>query len=462
MPVARRRSDPLLSRAAWTAYAVAQLPLQRRLPFRSAQSLARRQAQRVRAAVAFAYAHVPYYRETMDRLGLTPEAFRGAADLALLPIVEREQLQRDPERFLSRALPRERYVQLATDGSTGSPVIVQHDPFALFQGVGHYERAAAIAWRLAGRPLVLRRVLVGYPTGVVARTSASVRERSVVSPALRYRDLRLTMADPLSDNAERLLAFAPHEVRGYGSYLEELFTHVHRLGTTSGLPRALVYVGDSMSEAARKMIGQELGISVLSEYGAGEAHHMGFECEIHSGLHLNEDLYPARVVDADGNELPPGHVGEIAVSNLVNRGTVLLNYRIGDVVRRLDHSCPCGRTLPLISFPLGRTDEWCTSASGELIHGQEIRGLLLADDAFLIDFQVVQESPQEFSIAVTTRDGCDQEGFRAGVEQRFAERFGRGTRTRVSFVESLERTRGGKVRTVISRVGVPSPPRAVV
>jgi phenylacetate-CoA ligase len=396
----------------------------------------------------------------MDRLGLTVDAFRTAADLSRLPIVERDHVQRDPERFLSTTLPRDRYVQLATEGSTGAPVLVLHDPFALFQGVAHYERGAAVAWRLAGRRLVLRRALVGLPTGTTARTRGAVRGRSIGPAGLRYRDISLSMADPLPDNAQRLLDFAPDEVRGYGSYLEELFIHIRRSGRTTGLPRVIVFGDDSMSAPARRMITEELGVPVLSEYGAGEAHHVGFECEEHKGLHVNDDIYPTRIVDGDGIDVRDDEPGEIVVSNLVNRGTVLLNYRLGDVVRRLSPACPCGRTLPLISFPQGRTDEWFISGSGQWVHGQEVRGLLLADDSFLLGFQVVQESAHQFAVAVVTRDGCDREKLRAGVERRFAERFGSGTTTRVSFVETLTRTSGGKVRTVVSRAGVRRPPRA--
>ena len=53
--------------------------------------------------VAHAYEHVPYYRETMRRLGLAPGDIAVGGDLAKLPLIEREQLQRDPEYFVSRA-----------------------------------------------------------------------------------------------------------------------------------------------------------------------------------------------------------------------------------------------------------------------------------------------------------------------------------------------------------------------
>ena len=416
----------------------------------------------MRATVAFAYAHVPHYRETMRRAGLTPDEFRTAADLARLPLIEREHVQRDPERFVSTALPRARYVQLATDGSTGAPVVVLYDPFALFQGAAHHQRSEAVVLRLARRRLILRRVFIGFPTGTVTRTRSAVRQRSLIPPGLRYRDLRLSMADPLAENAARVIEFAPDELIGYGSYLEPLLAELHRAGGAARLPRVVSFGGDGVSASTRETIAHELGIPMLSRYGAGEAHHIGFECEAHAGLHINEDICPVRFVDAEGNQVPDGHFGEVVISNLVNRGTVLLNYRLGDVAAWLGGGCSCGRTLPLMSFPEGRTDEWVTSAMGELVHGQEVRGLLLADDAHLLSFQVVQEAPDEFSVSVVTREGCDRAVFSAGVQRRFAERFGPGTQTRVSFVEDLPRTPGGKVRTIVSRAGVRRPPPALV
>lgn len=443
------RSEHLLTRAAWTVYAVVQAPRQRRFAFRSWKAIERAQRRRVRSAVAHAYQHVPYYRETMDRLGLGAADFAAAADLARLPLIERGQLQRDPEYFLSRARPVERYVKLATDGTTGAPVTVYHDPFALFQGAAHSERREAIVMKLAGRRFRLRRVFVGSPEGTAARTSQAFRRRSLIPAWVRYSDRHLSMEDPPARNAERISELAPDHVRGYGSYLEALFVHVHRNGAGFRAPRVVVYGADSISEPVRRLIGEELGVSVLSEYGAGEAHHIAIECEQHTGLHLNCDLYPVRIVDSEGRELPDGRPGEVVVSNLVNRGTVLLNYRLGDVAAKLPAPCPCGRSLPLLSFPQGRVDDWVQTPSGELLHAQAVRGLLLAD-ASLLAFQVVQHSPLRFTVAAVASRDCDRHEARAGIERRFAERFGPGTSTEVSFVDSLPRTPGGKVRTVVS------------
>jgi len=68
-----------------------------------------------------------------------------------------------------------------------------------------------------------------------------------------------------------------------------------------------------------------------------------------------------------------GESGDVVVSNLVNRATVLLNYRLGDIARKLSRTCPCGRSLPLLSFPEGRNDEYLQLASGKVMHPQSVR-----------------------------------------------------------------------------------------
>jgi phenylacetate-CoA ligase len=403
----------------------------------------------VRRAIAHAYRHVPYYRETLRRLGLGPGDFGDATDLARLPVIEREQLQRDPEFFLSRAEPRERYVLLSTDGTTAAPVVVYHDPFSLVVGAAHAERREALVFRLSGRRLRLRRVFIGSPDGTLARTQAAVRRRSLIPTGFRYSDTRLSSDGSPASIARRISELEPDVLRCYGSWLEAIFLHVHATGMPFRAPPVAAYGGDSVAEPVRRLIREHFGVTLLSEYGAGEAQQIGLECERHTGLHINCDLYPLRIVDPEGCERPVGEPGEVVVSNLVNRATVLLNYRLGDVATKLPDHCPCGRSLPLLSLPEGRTDDWVRTPSGELLHGQAVRSLVLAD-ASVLTFQVVQRALTSFEVSVVLSPSGDPVECRMGIQRRFAERFGPETVTDVNFGRGPARTRGGKVRTVVS------------
>jgi hypothetical protein len=94
-----------------------QLVGQKGVPFLPWADIQRRQSRRIRRLVHYAYRTVPHYRETMSRLGLGPDQIRSVEDLGKLPLVERIDLQRDPEGFLSRAVDRSACLEIQGSGS---------------------------------------------------------------------------------------------------------------------------------------------------------------------------------------------------------------------------------------------------------------------------------------------------------------------------------------------------------
>lgn len=425
-------------------------PFQGRFPFRSPAAVERAQRRRIARTLAHAFEYVPYYRETMKRLGLLPTDIRTASDLGRLPVIERWQLQANPEYFVSSARPIESYVKLRSGGSTGEPLTVFHDPFALFQGACHRERRRVIAMKLAGQRGRARQMTIESPLSSGRDTSSVFRVLSLVPATIRVVEEHLSLLDPPAHNVERINRFKPDVLSAYGSYLEDLFVHAHESGVDFHRPGVVLYSSDALSTAMRDLITREFGIPVLSAYGAIEAFHIGFECEQHLGFHLNSDIYPLRILDDAGSEVPDGASGHVTLSNLVNRGTILLNYRLGDVASKLTTHCPCGRTLPMLSFIEGRGDDWLDSPSGERVHPQAVRTLFTAEEEVL-RYQVTQVSATEFDAAVVVAPGCDREALRARLASRFTDRLGEATKTDISFVRSLPRTEGGKVRTVIAR-----------
>jgi phenylacetate-CoA ligase len=440
--------ESLPTRLRWAAYLAAQVPRQRRLPFRPPVAIEREQTRNVRAMVSHAYAHVPHYREAMDRLGLRPTDFRGAADLGRLPPVDRGDLQRDPERFVSDAHPLDAYLKVRSGGSSGRPVTVYRHPFASFQAAAHRERRLGVAMKLAGRRSRVRQLRIASPVRTQT-LSEGFRAGRLIPLSVRVVERHLSLLDPPAEAVRAINDFKPHLVHSYGSYVEALFLHLHRSGEEFHRPSAVLYGSDALSDAGRRLITETFGIPVLSGYGAIEAAPIAFECEEHVGFHLNADLFPVRVLDDDGREVPDGERGAVTVSNLVNEGTILLNYRLGDVASKLPVGCACGRSLPLLSFLEGRTDDWLESSSGERIHPQAVR-TLFTDEEQVLRYQVQQRSPSRYAVAVVPAEGSDLDRLRARLVRKFADRLGAGTTIEVTFLDSLPRTEGGKVPTVVS------------
>ena len=423
--------------------------VERRVSFWPGARVERVQRWRLRRMVAHAYATVPYYRQTMDRLGLRPDDIATAADLARLPILERAQLRRDPEYFLSAAQPRDRHLQLLSGASTGAGQLVYYDRRALLANAVHGERDRAVVTRLVGRPVGYRETVLGAPVWPAHTIRRYVAAHIVASRRVRVERQFLSLLDPPAEIAQQIRAFAPDVIHGSGSGLALLVAHYRSSGEPFPRPKVMTYSSDALSDAARRAIEEDHGVPVLGTYQAIEAFKIGFECERRAGYHLNADLYPVRVVDAAGAPLRPGEVGDIVVSNLVNRGTVLLNYRIGDLAALLPDPCPCGRSLPLLSALAGRSDDVITLPSGRIVPTEAVRAVFIAA-GLVWQYQVVQRTPTPFTVALVVAPEADRTRLGERVAEGLAERMGEPVTIEVRFVDAIARTAGGKVRAIVA------------
>lgn len=104
------------------------------------------------------------------------------------------------------------------------------------------------------------------------------------------------------------------------------------------------------------------GVKILGTYGFTESRCAWAECptdvDASSGYHTYPDKEIFEVVDPDTGEVKKeGEDGEIVYTNIDARGTCVLRYRTGDMVKGgiIYSPCPyCGRTVPRISSDISR------------------------------------------------------------------------------------------------------------
>ena len=400
--------------------------------------------------VRHAWLHVAHYRESLELLGARPDDFRSAADLAHLPPLGPRELQRRPEAFAAPIHPRETCVIVRSGGVSGSPRAIAHDPAAVLANAAHGERERSIVARCVGRTTGYREAVLAPPISAVQEFQEFVRRRTMLPDRFRVQRAYFSLVDDPTDVARELVAFRPHVVHGFGSYAGAVFRDLADRGAALPSLRAVTYSSDTMPTTDRELIGERFGVPVLATYQAVEALKIGFECGQGEGLHVNVDLYPVRIVDEKGRDVPPGTAGSVFVSNLVNQATVLLEYRLGDRAMRLAGPCPCGRNLPRISLPLGRDDDWIALPGGGRLHAQAIRNLLSNEES-IRQYQVVQEDSRRFTVVLVAAPDVDHEVTASRVLCKLRGRLGVDAEIAVDWVESIERTPGGKSGPFIRR-----------
>jgi phenylacetate-CoA ligase len=364
------------------------------------ERLAELRDRRARETVRYAAEHVPYYRDLFAERGVDPRTLRDAASLAQLPLIDRRVIQAAPERFRATSRAGREASAFSTSGSTGTPVTVYRDRTALLANIAHSEREREVEVLYGGRRYGYPVVQVMNPGGNEQRVRQYYSKTSF--RPLRPRVHEVYVRDRVENVVGEINRLRPLVLRSYGTYAELLFRTVVARGLELHAPKVVVYGGDPISPEGRKLVEEAFGSPVLSRYGAAEAFKIGFFCEERDAFHLHEELTHVRIVDAAGNELPDGELGEVVVSDLINRGGAVLNYRLGDLARMLGRGCACGRTTRRLTDLEGRRNSVLVLHDGELLHSVIVDRTIRRDG--VLRFQLEQLSERRFVVRLLLLD----------------------------------------------------------
>jgi len=383
------------------AVIAAHLRGQQRIPFLPRPQLEAIRDRRIRRIVTYAARTVPYYREWFARAGIDPHQIEGAADLDRLPVLDRELVRADPRRFLAEAPAARGALAFSTTGSTGVPIAIHHDRHSLLANIAFGEREREPVIRACGGSFRPKELYVSYETSTLKKVTAFYEDSTLLP--VRPRRRFASVLEPIEKIAALANAERPDVLVGYGGWIDLFFKTIAARGIDVRPPKMVMYIGEALPHGARDFIEGKFGVPVLSRYNAVEAFKIGFFCEQRTGFHLHEDLCHVRIVRADGQPAAPGEPGEIVISNLVNRASVLLNYRIGDMGSISTQSCPCGRRLKLLSELEGRVEDILPLADGRYVHPRAIWQVFKGDDDVL-QYQLTQHSLERFVLRLVTID----------------------------------------------------------
>lgn len=315
---------------------------------------ARRELQgaRLHNIVDYVYHNVPFYRNKLQALNISPDDITSIDDIKKLPFTTKQDL-RDNYPFGMQAAPQSEIIRIhASSGTTGNPTIVGYTR----KDIGIWSECMARCLTAYG---VTRNDIfsVGYGYGLftgglgvhygVEHLGASVVPASTGNTEKHVRlikDLGITG-----------IACTP-------SYALHLAETMEASGVTKDDIKLRVgaFGAEPWTENMRHEIEDRLGIKAYNLYGLSEI--MGpcvsYECEEQDRSHINEDHYFPEIIDPVSLEqLPYGEQGELVFTTLTKQGMPLLRYRTRDLCSLYDDPCPCGRTSVKMGKIVGRSDD---------------------------------------------------------------------------------------------------------
>ena len=402
---------------------------------------------RLRRLLAHAYETVPFYRDRFDALGLTPRDIRSPEDFARLPALTKQELRSQRIRLLSSTHPRRASI-VTTSGSSGDPVSVLRDRISTA-----YHRAAKLrGHRWFGIDIGDREARIW---GVPADVRARIRERikDILMNRIRWSAYQL---DPnaLRTFYAQIQRFRPNYLYGYTTCLHDFsrFVLSEGLDTIAWRLKAAIVTSETLSLDAREKIEEALHCRVVNEYGCTETGIIAFECPA-GQMHIAAE---AQYVEVEQKpEASSNGPGEIIVTDLHNYSMPIIRYRLGDVVRLGDHSCSCGRGLPLVKDISGRISDIIVTPDGRRVETLLFYYVLCdlqTRGGGIKKLQVVRKARADYVIRLV-RDENYRESDLEFVKGHVRQRLGGEVRIQYESVPYIDdRTQAGKLRHYVDEV----------
>ena len=402
------------------------------------------QARRLRELLTIAW-DAPHYRLAFQAAGVTREdlASFAPADLARLPIVDKDVVRRAPDSFCPHGLPAPGVASFSTSGSTGTPLTVYYDDCDL-------QRSFALrdAWygELAGVTYAQpRATFSGRRVEPASDSDGPFHRYNLAERQVYFSPYHLGPAT-VARYAEALQRHRPVWMTGYAGAIDDLARLALEQGIACPPLQAVITAAEPAPPGLREHVRDAFGCRAYEEYGLAEQVCFALECE-HGSLHVAEDAGIVEILREDGSACAEGEIGEVVGTGFIRESQPLVRYRTGDLASARRGPCGCGRTTLVLLGLEGRVDDIVIGADGRRVGRlshvpKDLPGVLA--------MQFVQERPGAV-LAHVICEGALAGEVRDEIRRRLVDRLGAATEIEIEKVAALERTARGKIRGVIRR-----------
>lgn len=408
----------------------------------SLEALKTYQAKRYEKFMKFVLAHSSYYREKLSDI----ENVTDIENIDKLPILSKEDLRKNIKAIVAKT--DEEFRKSKTGGTTGKSLEVYNfarnsqERFAFlddFRSRFGYEFGKRTAW-FSGKSILTQRDIQKnrfWKTDFIHH--------------IRYYSTFHVKQEYLKHYVEDLIKFQPEYFVGFPSTILEIAKYGlnHKYDFPANVVKAIFPTAETVTHEMRFTIEQFFKTKIYNQYASSEGAPFIFECK-NGNLHLELQSGVFEVLDDDNQ---PAQSGRLIVTSLINEGTPLIRYDIGDSITLENEkkTCDCGNHNPLVKEILGRVDDFIYSPENGKINLGNISNTL-KDTKGIILFQAIQKSLDKITILTVV----DKDIYNKNIEKIFInnwrDRIGHAMELDILYVDNIPVQKSGKFRIVDNRI----------
>jgi len=388
------------------------------------------QGKRLHKIVEYVYHNVPFYRNKLQEMNVTPDDIQAIDDIVKLPFTTKQDL-RDNYPYGLQAAPKSEIIRIhASSGTTGNPTIVGYTR----KDIGIWSECMARCLTAYG---ITRddtfSVAYGYGLftgGLGAHYGVENLGAAVVPTSTGNTEKHVRLIRDLGITG---LACTP----SYALYLAETMEKMGIKKEDIHL-RIGAFGAEPWTDNMRKEIESRLGLKGYNIYGLSEimGPSVSYECQEQCNSHINEDHFYPEIIDPNTLEkLPNGKTGELVFTTLTKEGMPLLRYRTKDLCSLIDEPCPCGRTNIKMSRIVGRSDDMLI-IRGINVFPSQVESVVLS----------MKEFAPHYLLVVDRVNNLDTLQVQVEVRQEYFT----GSFDTLAPLEALEKKLADKLKSVLS------------
>ncbi len=413
----------------------------------SRQEIEAYQDEQIKKLISGAYANVQYYREVMDGLRLRPNDIKTVGDLVKLPVLHKETIRNNMDKFVSRTSSKGDLIFRHTSGTTGKSLhFYVNKETELLQW--------AIWWRHRRR------------FGMTNDSWHVNFSPKPFVPGDQERPPYWRWVNPMKQLILSMHHLTPPKIRAIVDFLNrryfEFYTafpsivHIFAvMACEAGLrlinpPRVIFMNAENTLDFQKTFLEDFIGASIVDQYGFSEACGNASQCEC--GLY-HEDFELGVFESLDTRDIPGGRArGRIVATGFTCHEFPFIRYDVGDigVWENPQATCRCGRQSRLMVRVEGREDDYVVTPEGRRLMRFDF---IFKDTRNCSEAQIVQEDLGKIKIVIVRRSAYssrDERFIRNQIKIWISETI----EVEFVYVPHIQREASGKFRAVKSLLGM--------
>lgn len=372
------------------------------------------QLRKFKEIFEYSRAHSRFYRDVYSKAGVLDLRIRSWDDVKRVPIINKSMLREyDTREIMTCDIDKSINIH-STSGSTGQPFKVA---FTKFEDYTSHVRLVKSMMEHGYSPWKKLVLLSRYEPGhefEVEEDLAKIQKLRAMLPIFR-REV-ISIFEPMQDVANKLRVIKPYVLWSTPSAIQLLAQELEQQNAKLDIP-LLLLMAETISEDQLELFKARICRNILDAYGCMEAPSMGFS---YNRVDHKKLLPSATLVEViNHREWDKQQVGDIIITNLVNKTMPFVRFDLGDFVEILDEDQFPNQRIGRIH---GRYEDIITLSDGKTLSFHQTYQLF-HNFHQCEQYKFLQNRAGELILQLKVKKDADKNEIKQKVQERWNQKF---------------------------------------